>query len=411
MTAGYLGGRVAGSTWEELVQRSLFEPLAMRRSNFSLAEVDRDSDHAQGYQLDEKRQLVKDRFESVEAMGPAGSINSTARDMANYLRMMLAGGKLEGRQVLLESDVQAMMQPLMPGGPNFSPEFGFASYGMGLAVETYRGHETAQHGGDVPGSAALVLMVPKERIGVVVLANRSGAPIRDGLPYEIVDRLLGLPSADMIRRNAELETKAFASEDAAKAEGATARKPGTRPAHPLAEYAGDYAHPGYGTATVELQGERLQLAYNGFTTPLDHWHYEVFRAPENSVNRLERVRVQFETDLEGEVSGFALPFEPNVQPIRFARQPPREMLDPAFLTQLTGTYDMAGIDVEIALREDNVLQFVVLGGRRDLVPVRGTTFKLKDLTGVTIEFLRGPDGKVDRLVRHGGNDMIAPRKK
>ena len=370
-----------------------------------------DPDHAQGYQLDEKRQLVEDRFESVEAMGPAGSINSTARDLVNYVRMMLSGGKFEGRQVLLESDVQAMMQPLMPAGPAFFPEFGFASYGMGLSVESYRGHETAQHGGDVPGLAAFVLMVPKERIGVVVLANRSGAPIRDGLPYEIVDRLLGLPSADMIRRNAELETKAFASEDAAKAEGATGRKPNTRPAHPLAEYAGDYAHPGYGTARVELQGERLTLAYNGFTTPLDHWHYEVFRAPENAANRLERLRVQFETDLDGEVSSIALPFESNVQPIRFTRQPPREMLDPAFLKQLTGTYDMAGVDVEITLREDNVLQFVVLGRPNDLVPVRGTTFKVKDVTGVTIEFLRGADGKVDRFVRHGGNDMIAPRKK
>lgn len=64
-----------------------------------------------------------------------------------------------------------------------------------------------------------------------------------------------------------------------------------------------------------------------------------------------------------------------------------------------------------SLREDNVLQFVVLGRRNDLVPVRGTTFKVKDVTGVTIEFLRGADGKVDRFVRHGGNDMIAPRKK
>ena len=34
MTAGLLGGRVAGSTWEELVRRSIFEPLGMRRSNF-----------------------------------------------------------------------------------------------------------------------------------------------------------------------------------------------------------------------------------------------------------------------------------------------------------------------------------------------------------------------------------------
>lgn len=411
MTAGLLGGRVAGSSWEDLVRRALFEPLAMRRSGFSLADVARDPDHAQGYRLDEKRQLIPDKFESVEAMGPAGSINSTARDLTNYLRMMLAGGTFEGRRVLLEPDVQAMLQPQTPIGRSPFPELGFASYGMGLFVESYRGYETARHGGDMPGAAALVVLVPKERIGVVVLTNRSGAPLRTGLPYEILDRLLGLPSAEMIRRVAELETRYFASEDAAKAEGATSRKPGTRPAHALAEYAGDYAHPGYGTATVALQGERLQLTYNGFTTPLDHWHYEVFRAPEDATNRLQRARIQFETDLDGEVAALAVPFEPNVQPIRFTRQPPREMLDPAFLAELTGTYDMAGIDVEVVLREDNVLQLVVVGTANELIPVRGTTFKIKDVTGTTIEFLRGPDGKVNRLVRHGGTDMIAPRKK
>lgn len=411
MTAGLLGGRMAGSTWEELVRRSLFEPLAMRRSNFSLVDLAKDPDHAQGYQLDEKRQLITDEFESAEAMGPAGSINSTARDLANYLRMMLAGGTFEGRRVLLEADVQAMMQPQTPIGPSPFPELGFASYGMGLTVESYRGYETAQHGGDMPGAAAFVVMVPKERIGVVVLTNRSGAPLRDGLPYEILDRLLGLPSAEMIRRNAEMEAGFFASEDAAKAEGATAQKKGTRPAHALSEYVGDYAHPGYGTATVALQGERLMLTYNAFTTPLDHWHYEVFRAPEDSKNRLQRARVQFETDLEGEVSAVALPFEPNVQPIRFIRQPPREMLDPAFLAELAGTYEVAGIDVEVVLREDNVLQLVVLGAQNELVPVRGTTFKVKDQTGVTVEFLRGADGKVDRLVRHAGDDLIARRKK
>jgi hypothetical protein len=87
------------------------------------------------------------------------------------------------------------------------------------------------------------------------------------------------------------------------------------------------------------------------------------------------------------------------------------MLDASFLAELAGTYEMAGIDVDVVLREDNVLQLVVLGTANELIPVRGTTFKMKDVTGATIEFLRGPDGKVNRLVRHGGTDLIAPRKK
>ncbi|HEX2645132.1 MAG TPA: serine hydrolase [Thermoanaerobaculia bacterium] len=410
MAAGFLGGRVAGSSWEELVRQSIFEPLAMRRSSFSLADLARDPDHAKGYQLGAKRQIVPSPFESSEAIGPAGGVNSTARDLVQYLRMMLAGGTFEGRRVLLEGDVQAMMQPAVPVGTATFPEFGFLSYGMGLFVETYRGFETARHGGDMPGAAVQVVLVPKEHIGIVVLTNRSYAVLRDGLPYEIIDRLLGLPSADLIRRNAEVEAKTLAGEEAAKAEGATGRKPGTRPAHPLADYAGDYSHPGYGTARIDLEKNRLFLTYHGFKTPLDHWHYEVFRAPQDPTNRLDLVRLQFETDLDGDVSSLAIPFEPEVSPIHFTRQPPREMLDPAFLKEFAGAYELAGVDAEIALREDNVLQLIRRGHAYELIPVRGTTFKIKDQASVTIEFLRDGTGKVNRFARHGETDAIATKK-
>ena len=103
---------------------------------------------------------------------------------------------------------------------------------MGLSVDTYRGIEYASHGGNMPGAAAVVLMVPKEKIGIVVLTNRSGARLRDGLPFEIVDRLMGLPSANMVARYAELEAKALAGEEAAKSAGVSdrgrARSPRTR---------------------------------------------------------------------------------------------------------------------------------------------------------------------------------------
>ena len=411
MTAGLLGGRIAGSSWEQLVKTALFDPLGMKRSSFTLAELAADPDHAEGYQLDEKRNLVRDPYESAETMGPTGGINSSAREMTGYLRMMLAGGTSGGTRVLQASDVAAMMQPNTPISGSPFPEFGFGSYGMGLFVNTYRGIEYASHGGNMPGAAAVVLMVPKEKIGVVVLTNRSGARLRDGLPFEIVDRLLGLPSAGMVARYGELEQKALAGEEAAKAGGVSDQRKGTAPAHPLADYAADYAHPGYGTVGIGLSDGRLQLAYNGFKTPLDHWHYEVFRAPDDRANRLEQTRVRFETDLEGEVSTIEVPMEPNVAPTVFTRKAPAEMTTPAFLTPLVGVYEVNGIDAEVVLREDGVLLYVVLGRARELVPVRGTLFRVKDLTGVSVEFLKDASGRVDRIALHGDSSTVGPRKK
>lgn len=414
MTAGYLGGQISKSSWEELVKNALFTPLGMTRSNFSVAAMHADSNYSQAYELNTKREVVRIEHMALDAGGPAGAINSSVDEMARYLRMMLAGGMFEGKRVLLEADVQAMMQPQMPIGKDlFSDFFGFRNYGMGLFVQTYRGIEIAHHGGNIDGVSALLVLVPSKKIGVVVLANRSGTRLRDALPFEIIDRLLGLESSGLLARHRQLEEKGFAGEDAAKAAGATDRKLNTKPARPLDEYAAEYLHPGYGPMKVRLEKDRLMLSYNKFSTPLDHWHYEVFQSPADRQNPLELTRVQFNSDFSGEVASLSVPLEPNVEPIVFVRQPPAEMRERKFLEPLTGEYDNGGVPVTIAVREDNVLQYIVLGNVRELVPVRGTNFRIKDLAGVAVEFMRNPAGQFDRMAIYspGSENVIAPRRK
>jgi CubicO group peptidase (beta-lactamase class C family) len=414
MTAGYLGGQLSKSSWEELVKNALFDPLAMKRSNFTVSAMHADSNYSQAYELNTKREVVRIEHSALEAAGPAGAINSSVDEMARYARMMLAGGMFEGKRVLLEADVQAMMQPQMPIGKDlFSDVFGFRNYGMGLFVQTYRGVEIAHHGGNIDGVSAALVLVPSKKIGVVVLANRSGTRLRDALPFEIIDRLLGMESSGLFARHRELEVKGFAGEDAAKAAGTTDRKPNTKPARPLADYAAEYSHPGYGPMKVRLEKDRLMLSYNKFTAPLDHWHYEVFQSPADRQNPLELTRIQFNGDFSGEVASLSVALEPNVDPIVFVRQPPAEMRDRKFLESIAGEYDGGGVPVTIAVREDNVLQYIVLGNVRELIPIRGTYFRLKDLTGVAVEFLKNSSGQYDRMAYYspGGETTISPRTK
>jgi hypothetical protein len=210
-----------------------------------------------------------------------------------------------------------------------------------------------------------------------------------------------------------LEVKGFAGQDAAKAAGVSDRKPDTKPARPLADYAAEYLNPGYGLMKVALEKDRLKLSYNKFSTPLDHWHYEVFQAPADRQNPLELTRVQFNTDFSGEVASISVPLEPRVEPIVFTRQAPAEMRDRKFLDAVAGDYEVGGVPVTIAVREDNVLQYIMLGSVRELIPVRGTYFRIKDLTGVAVEFMKNSSGQYDRMVSYspGAENVIAPRKK
>jgi hypothetical protein len=69
--------------------------------------------------------------------------------------------------------------------------------------------------------------------------------------------------------------------------------------------------------------------------------------------------------------------------------------------------------VSIVLRDDNVLQYTVLGVARELVPVRGTFFRMKDLSGSAVEFLANDAGQFDRMAIYsaGSDNAIVPRKK
>jgi hypothetical protein len=60
-----------------------------------------------------------------------------------------------------------------------------------------------------------------------------------------------------------------------------------------------------------------------------------------------------------------------------------------------------------------MLQYRVLSTVRDLIPIRGTYFRIKDLSGSAVEFLKNPAGEVDRMVVYGvgAESVIAPRKK
>jgi CubicO group peptidase (beta-lactamase class C family) len=411
MTSGYLAGRLANSSWEELVKTALFTPLGMTRSNFTVAAMHADANHSEAYELNNQREVVKVSHEPLDMMGPTGSINSSVDELARYLRMMLGHGMLEGKRVLLEADVQSMMQPQMPAGKSlFTDVFGFQSYGMGLFVQTYRGIDIAHHGGNLRGASTIIVMAPAKGIGVVVLTNRSGTRLRDALPFEIIDRLLGMESAKLLARYREREEKGYAGEDAAKSAGVSDRKPNTKPARALVEYAGDYDHPGYGRIHIGLEGERLTFSYNRFRTPLDHWHYEVFQAPADRQNPFELTRVQFESDLSGDISGLITPIEPNVDPVTFVRQPPAEMRDRKFLVKLAGEYD-GPAPVSIVLRDDNVLQYSVLGTVRELVPVRGAYFRMKDLASTGVEFFGQEQGQADRMAIYsaGSDDVILRR--
>jgi hypothetical protein len=47
----------------------------------------------------------------------------------------------------------------------------------------------------------------------------------------------------------------------------------------------------------------------------------------------------------------------------------------------------------------------------ELVPLRGTTFRIRDRTGIAVEFLAGAGGAIDRIAWYDGGSSIGRRIK
>ncbi|MBM3747589.1 MAG: serine hydrolase, partial [Acidobacteria bacterium] len=311
-----------------------------------------------------------------------------------------------------ESNLLQMHTPQMVTGDAFLrwPELGHSAYGMGWVISTYRGFKMVQHGGAIDGFNALVAFLPQKDLGVVILLNRGGTPLPQVIAYNVFDRLLGLEQVGWNQRFLDDQKKGEAARDEAKKKGYTVRREGTKPSHGLAEYAGDYEHPGYGVARVETEGDGLKFTYNRLTTPLKHFHYDVFQAPEAPLNPLQRTFVNFATNLQGEIVSLTVPLEPNVKEIVFQRLPPK--VDRKTLETLAGQYEITGPPLTVALHEDGKL-YVEPPGQppRELVPVRGLLFNLQGITGASVEFRKDAAGAVTEMVLHqGGSAVVAKRR-
>jgi CubicO group peptidase (beta-lactamase class C family) len=419
LTAGYLGGRINGTSWEELVRQRVLDPLGMPNTKFSSEDARKTTDYALPYRKNWKTEIVSEiEFSHWGDVGPAGSMNSCIDDMAKYLLMHANKGTVDGKQILGKNNAEQMQSPQMvlQGTPLF-PELGESSYGMGLFINTYRGHKHVSHGGNLDGFSAQLSFLPADGIGVVVLTNLNGTALRDLVPYYVYDKLLGLDTIDWVKRYRAIEIKGRDQELTAEKKGYTGQKTGTHPSHELSDYAGVFEHPGYGTLAIRLDSaggaQKLFMKLNDVERPLEHFHYDTYQVPENPLDPFEKLRVTFPTNAQGEIATVQATLDSNVKDIVFTRAPEKRMFEASFLRQFTGEYDAPARPFAVALAGESTLQLVSPGSPpRKLIPRHGTRFDLQDLTGITFEFKQDAAGQVQEVVIYSpGSATVVPKKK
>jgi hypothetical protein len=321
MTAGYLTGQVSGLGWEAFTRRRLLEPLGMSRTTFSVDSVQQSTDYARPYSGGRDTVESTDYYR-LDAIGPAGSINSSVSEMTEWVQLLLNDGRHGETQLIDSTTVAQLTRPriVLEDIRAFMPETGGSLlYALGWFKETHGGERLLWHSGGIDGFSAMVGMMPGREVGWVILTSKGSTPAPSVLLYELVDRVLDREGEDWNQRILDFVEEQEAEADTAESDTSAAPPDTTAapgPSHRLEDYVGQYTNPGYGPFEVTMERDSLAGRYGTFSSTLRHQHYDVF---ELRFGDGPAFKVRFEMGMDGSIDKAAIPLEPAVDPIVFTR--------------------------------------------------------------------------------------------
>ncbi|HET9299724.1 MAG TPA: serine hydrolase domain-containing protein [Candidatus Polarisedimenticolaceae bacterium] len=235
--AGYVLERIHGKPYADVMRDQLFEPLGMVRSTLRpLEAITRPL--AQGHEGQSTDLKVVRPMAENTAQYPAGSVFSTARELAGFAASLLGKEK----RPFFTADVP------LPGGDG-------ALYGFGLVSYTLAGTPVFEHGGVRRGYGSHIRFFPDRRGAIVLLTNRNGITL--GKAREtITASVFGLSEASP----AEKEMPPLTAAEAQR-------------------YTGTYTHKDLARATVLWDGRQLVLETER-EQPLTRARGDTFRTAE-----------------------------------------------------------------------------------------------------------------------------------
>lgn len=326
IVAGEIIPAITGQSWEEFVETRIFARLGMQPCAATSQRLQGTSNIAATHVfIDGKLQKVSSPLPLSAAA--AGGIDCNVANMAKWVQVQLAGGKMADGGMLFSAEQHEAMwtpQTILSFPPWITELTGthFRNYGLGWFMEDFRGFRRVSHSGGVLGMVTHVSMLPELGLGVIVLTNQQSAEALNAINLHILDayardaqhrrvaRLAEQAPTDWVAllkeradqqevRNRELE--ALASAQVSKSAGA--------PPLPLAEYVGLYRDPWRGDATIRQEGKRLILKFSRtdqLEGVLEHNGRGIFVVRWNDRTLTADAYVRFTMGYDGKVEGMTM---------------------------------------------------------------------------------------------------------
>jgi len=318
-TAAAVAGAKASGTglsWEDLCQKSFYQPLGMNSTSDRFADFLAAKNRAVGHVPADGKWLPNATWAPLlvrepDAQSPAGGVSSCTRDLVRWMQLTLGRGIIDGQpfidpQGIAEAEALAkktggnVLDLLDERGPlaethtatmiaGYNPATGQSqTYALGWNVSSGKtGLPMWSHSGEFAyGARTVVAHCPKENFGIVVLVNAAPTGVPEGLQFDFFDlALLGKISPppgheDWLTftedRFRDMTVAALTTDPTDFSKPAATKQPATLK---IADYAGSYDNPCYGQLMIaEDKDGQLVMTLGPKATkfPLTHYTGDTF---------------------------------------------------------------------------------------------------------------------------------------
>ena len=276
--------------WEEACAQKLYKPLGMASTSSRYADFIARQNKALGHVLVNGKWEQKFKRDP-DAQSPTGGVSSSVNDVAKWIRLQLADGKFDGKQIVSEKPLAETHHPHMLTG--FNPFTNMPTfYGLGWNVSyDEQGRLRLNHSGGFDlGAATFVNLIPAEQMGIIVLTNGRPMGIPEALGTIFSDiALYGKPTQDWFPLYKQLFSNPATTGTVL---GFDYSKPPASPAPALKNgaYLGKYVNDFFGDIAIVEKDGGLAIVEGPkkLTFPMKHYDRDTFTydtAGENAVGR------------------------------------------------------------------------------------------------------------------------------
>lgn len=302
--------KAAARPWDQLADERLFKPLGMASTSYRHADFEAHANRALLHAYQNGR-FVQAGQRNADAQAPAGGVSSTAVDLAQWLKLLLADGQHQGKPLAAPGALLPALSPqaFSARAPDLDARSGFYGYGFNVNTETGGRPSMGHSGAFLAGTGTTFRIVPSAGIGIVVLTNGAPVGAAEAVAATFIDTALyGQPSRDWFAAYHGAMKVLFEPQADLTGKAAPAK-----PAAPkaLSQYTGTFDNPYYGPARIEeAQGAlTLVLGPKDMRFPLIHWDGDTFAfSPAGEAEMIgSRASIAFKTD-QGPAQGFDIPY-------------------------------------------------------------------------------------------------------